>query len=476
MGKALSRREFLGAAAAGMALAGETGDQLLRAAEARPWPKLRRVRIHRVYAGTSGGGWPGPRFDATAEIGKYEKYLAELEPKLGDVRFVGGEQVKNEQEAAEVAANLGDADGVLVFALNFGDGSRVRPLVDAGRPTVIFFYPFSGHQWMYFSQWRKAGKKLLLLPTSDYEEIGRAVTLLRVPGQLRQTRIIVVGEPRGTGPACSAEQVRERLGAQVVPISNERVIEAHKAVAPEAAEAEAQAYWVSQAQKIVEPSKADIVNSARLFLAMRSIMVEERAQAVASSYCMGAPAKCCLTFSKLNDLGFVGACEGDMDSTLTMLIFAYAFGVPGFISDPLFDLSKNALIHAHCTSATRLDGPSGRRAPFLIRTQCDTEQGVSLEVQMRVGQEVTCAKLANLDTMLISTGRITEIPDYDDRGCRTQITTEVRDARRMLDDWGSGVLPADMMALLHRVVFYGNHLQDVKDLAALLGLKVVEEG
>jgi hypothetical protein len=33
-----------------------------------------------------------------------------------------------------------------------------------------------------------------------------------------------------------------------------------------------------------------------------------------------------------------------------------------------------------------------------------------------------------------------------------------------------------MMTLLHRVVFYGNHLESMKDLAALMGLKVVEEG
>jgi hypothetical protein len=164
-----------------------------------------------------------------------------------------------------------------------------------------------------------------------------------------------------------------------------------------------------------------------------------------------------------------------MDSTLTMLIFSYAFGVPGFISDPLFDTSKDAVIHAHCTSTTKLDGPGGQRAPFLIRTQCDSNAGVSLEVQMRVGQEITCAKLANLDTMLISTGKIIELTDYHDRGCRTQITTEVPSVRRMAHDWGSGVLGNDMMTLLHRVVFYGNRLASMKDLAPLLQLRIVEE-
>jgi hypothetical protein len=112
----------------------------------------------------------------------------------------------------------------------------------------------------------------------------------------------------------------------------------------------------------------------------------------------------------------------------------------------------------------------------LIRTQCDSNAGVSLEVQMRVGQEITCAKLANLDTMLISTGKIIEQTDFHDRGCRTQITTEVPNARRMAHNWGSGVLSNDMMTLLHRVVFYGNHLESVKDLAPLMQLKIVEEG
>ena len=183
----------------------------------------------------------------------------------------------------------------------------------------------------------------------------------------------------------------------------------------------------------------------------------------------------CLAFSRLNDLGLVGACEADMDSTLTMLQFTYAFGKPGFITDPLFDVSQNAVIHAHCLSPTRMDGPAGARAPFLIRTHRDDNKGASLEVELRVGQDITCAKLANLDTMLLSGGRITAIPDFDDRGCRTQIVTRVNDARRMLANWGSGVLGDDMMTLLHRVVFYGNHLDSVRDMAQLMGQKVLME-
>jgi hypothetical protein len=473
----MSRREFLGASAAagGALLAGGLAARPLAVAEEAGWTRLPPVRIHVVYVGT-GGAWPTPTFDAPAEVRKFQDYLAGVETRLGDVQFVGGELIPNTGPAAmEVAAKLKEADAILIVHLSFGSGEPLLKLVEAGRPSAIFSQPFSGHDWMYVPRWQAAGRKVILATSSDYGELERAAALLRVPVRMRQSRILVVGPARGTPPACSAEQVQRRLGPELVPVSQERIVAAHKAVDPKAAEAEAEQYWIGPAQKIVEPSRADIINSARLYLAIKEIMIQERAQAITSSHCMGAPAKGCLTFSRLNDLGLVGACEGDMDSTLTMLLFAYAFGVPGFISDPLFDTSKNAVIHAHCTSTTKLDGPAGRRAPFLIRTQCDSNQGVSLEVQMRVGQEITCAKLIHLDTMLISTGKIVELTDFHDRGCRTQITTEVTNAKNMVRHWGSGVLDGDMMTLLHRVVFYGNHIERMRDLATLMGMKVVEE-
>ncbi len=79
--------------------------------------------------------------------------------------------------------------------------------------------------------------------------------------------------------------------------------------------------------------------------------------------------------------------------------------------------------------------------------------------------------------MLVSAQKIIEIPDFDDRGCRTQCTAQVANARQMLDNWGSGILEqTDMMTLLHRVIFYGNHVDGVRDLAQLMGLRVVLEG
>ncbi|MGB2755775.1 MAG: twin-arginine translocation signal domain-containing protein [Phycisphaerae bacterium] len=469
----LSRREFLeGAAVGGAMLAAHGLSRRARAAEAESWPAMPPAKIYTVYAGRAGGEYLSRPKE---ELDRFEKYFADLEKKLGDVKFIGGDMIPP-TDVGQVASRLADADALLIIHLSGhgGDTPVLTKLVDVGLPTALFSQPFSGHGWMYFPPWRKQGKKVALMPTSDWGELDRVVGLLRVPAMLRRTRILAIDGPNGTATACSPEEVKKRLGADLVTIPNQRVMEAMQAVDPKAAEAEAEEYWIRQAKEIVEPQRPEIIESARMFLATKNLMIQEKAQAVCSRACMGNP-RGCLTFSKLNDLGFVGACEGDIDSTLTMLLFAYAFRVPGFITDPVIDTAKNAMIHFHCTSATKMDGAGGKRLPFRIRTQTDSGGGVALEVENRVGQPVTCAKLVNLDTMLVCPGKIIET-SRSPLACRTQFAQSVPDAQRLFLNWGADMIQGDVMTLLHRVVFYGDHTRSMQMLGDLMGLKVVEEG
>ena len=475
MAERFNRRQFMAAGAMGTG-AVLLGGRLMpaMAAEDEDWiPKLPAVKIYKVYIGRTGGIYLSRPGD---EIKKFDDHLAGVEQRLGDVKFVGGDVVPPADVDA-VVAKLKDADGVLLFHLSGHGGGAPRQamsrIIDVGLPTVVFSQPFSGHGWMYFPRWQKEGKKVVLLPSSDWSELDRIVGLMRVPPHMRRTRILVIRGPLGTPAACSAEEVKQRLGAEMIPITVEETLKAHEAVDIKAAEAEAQRYWIRPAKRIVEPSHDEIVNATRFYLAVRNLMKEHGARAVTSSNCMGAPAKGCLCFSKLCDLGLVGACEGDMDSTLTMLIFQYAFGRPSFISDPVVDTAKSALVHFHCTSATRLVG--AQRLPFTIRTQSDSERGVSLEVEYPIGEPVTCAKFVNLDAMLLSTGTIFDVT-HDELGCRTQFWTKVADANKMFMDWGGGLLGDDTMTLLHRVVCLGDHAKALGDLGVLMGYRVVQEG
>lgn len=458
------------------------------AAEQAGWPKLPSVRIYVVYLGT-GGAWPRPDFDAPKEIAdKFAPRLQQIQTTLGDVEFVGGDLIKNHAPAATDLLPKIDASGaeaILVIHLSFGDSTPFKVFADSGKPVAIYSQPFSGHDWMYVPRLQKSGVRLIMAPSRDLAEIDRLAALLRVPVRMKQSKIILMGEPgcaAGTGAARDFDQVRTKIGPEVIEVTPAEFIGVHESIAVADAQREAQDYWFSQARDIKEPTHEEIVKSCQTYLAMKKLMIEQGAQAITVKCLGGIPIQTlgypCLGFSRLLDDGLVGACEADMDSTLTMLMFLYAFGLPGFITDPLIDTAKNAVIHAHCVAPTKMRGPESKRLPFSIRNHRDDNKGASLEVFMDedLGQKVTWAKLANLDTILVATGTITEICDFEDRGCRTQLVAEVDNSRELFQNWGGGVLPDDMMTLLHRVLYYGDHTENVKDLAHLMGLNVLLEG
>jgi hypothetical protein len=486
---AVNRREFLGTAAGGsFMLASPPAARSAAATDRDAWPKLRPARIYKVYIGRSGATknarsgrevryltW------SNEEVAKLDNYLQDLEKKLGDVTFVGGDTIPP-ANVAEVAAKAASADGMLLTWLS-GHGGDYETLdklrFGVGMPAVSFFQPFSGHGWMWHQQWKD--RKVVLLSTTDWGELDEAVNLLRVPALMKQTRILAVNGPRGTKAACSAEEVRKKFGTDLVTIPNAQILEIAKSIDPKAAEAEAEQYWIKPAIGILEPTRQEIIDSARYYLAVKQLMIKENAQGICSAACMGDP-RGCLTFSKLGDLGLVGACEGDIDSTLTELLFAHAFREPGFITDPVIDEARNAIVQFHCTSFTQR--PGGKRMPFLIRNQTDSGGGVALQVQWQVGEPVTMAKLVNLDTMLVVPGKIIET-STSPLACRTQFTQSVRDARHLFLNWGAGAIAQGAgaalsqyigaMPMLHRAVFYGDHVRAIKRLGSLMGFKVIEE-
>ena len=487
---AVNRREFFGTAAGGsFMLASQPPVRSAAANDRDAWPKLRPARIYKVYIGRS-GATKNARTGAEVryltwsneEVAKLDNYLQDLEKKLGDVTFVGGDTIPP-ANVAEVAAKAASADGMLLTWLS-GHGGEYEMLdklrFGLGMPAVSFFQPFSGHGWMWHQQWKD--RNVILLSTTNWDELDEAVSLLRVPALMKQTRILAVNGPRGTKAACSPEEVKKKFGTDLVTVKNDQILEIAKSIDPKAAEAEAEQYWIKPAIGILEPTRQEIIDSARYYLAVKQLMIQENAQGICSSACMGDP-RGCLTFSKLNDLGLVGACEGDIDSTLTMLLFAHAFRAPGFISDPVVDEAKNAVVQFHCTSFTQR--PGGVRMPFLIRTQTDSGGGVALQVQWQVGEPVTMAKLVNLDTMLVVPGKVIET-STSPVACRTQFAQSVRDARHLFLNWGAGAIAqtgptgalsqlVGAMPMLHQAVFYGDHLRALKRLGNLMGFKVIEE-
>jgi len=230
--------------------------------------------------------------------------------------------------------------------------------------------------------------------------------------RLKETKILLFEEKRGDEvklicgadsiPGYSISDMEGKFGVKIEKVDKQLIWDAYEKVEDENAE-DATANLLQDAEWVVEPSRDEIFKAAKLYLAMRRVIEKAEANAITID-CLAMlrnlPTTPCVGFSLLNDEGICAACEADLNSLLTMLVFRYLGDVPSFITDPVIDTARNSVIHAHCVSATRMDGKNQER--FIIRNHSESRTGVALQVKMKEGQEVTVAKFADLSKMLIS--------------------------------------------------------------------------
>ena len=242
----INRRQFLGTTATGSALfASGLFSRRLFASENGQLAKPPPVKVYTIFAGQTGVGYLQR---PTEELAEFNQYFNDLEKKLGDVRFVGRDSIPP-ADVGQLVERVKEADAVLMLHMSGTGNEALSKIVQVGKPTALFSEPYSGHDWMYLPELRKQGKKVMLLPSSDRSEIERAVTLMRVPALLKKTRIIAWGPPQGTSAACSAELIKERFGAEVIPYTEAQVKDLWRSIDPAAAAAEAEEYLAPLCQK-----------------------------------------------------------------------------------------------------------------------------------------------------------------------------------------------------------------------------------
>lgn len=473
-----NRREFIERCASGILLASAMPWQGLWAANGKhSGERLKKVKVVVIYTGEVGPADRGWNADQV-QFKEIETTLTNIEQRLTNIELLRF-KTTTAQEVISILDQIEKGTPLLFINLNiFAMWQIIRPALERRHPIIVFSLPASGHDWMYPPRWRKEGYPITLFPTSDYEALETAIRLLRVVPLLKQTRILLFPPARGTPQACDPTQIRKVLGPEVIAVEQVEFDRILSDVDSTSVEKEAKR-WKGGAKKILGPTEEDILKAARVSVALERLMDEYNAHGLAVGTCMGWLERGfpCLGFSKLRDKGLPAACEGDMDSLLTMLIYGYAFDKPGFQGNQTFDISKNTLWTAHCTAPLKMDGPTGPEAPYILRGHSEVGgSGCVPEVKFRIGQVITRAKLVHLETILISTAEIVEVPEISIHGCRSQLISRVKDAEKMALNWSLAINSEDPMTLLHRVVFYGNYLKETYHLATLLGLKVVEEG
>ena len=344
-------------------------------------------------------------------------------------------------------------------------------MLTLGLPTVAYnttCHAFDPHQWDLKRRHSK-NPKLLVLSSRDSSELDRGVRLLRVPGMLRRGRLLVVGRPAGDAETRDFKKVKAELGVEATVLACEEVSAVFRAIDPKLAEAEAEACWLKPA-RLVDARREDVVGAARFQLALRRIMVSQKAQAIAID-CLGAltapkmdkEGYPCLGFSALEDEGWVTSCQCDIDCALTKMILSFAFDVPSFMGNIYFDTGKRTVVLDHCTGPTKMAGRGGPRLPFDVLTH-HTNTGAAPRVYLPAAEKATVARLVGLKSMLFYPARIAGNPEGT---CRT--TVELEPIGREMTP--ANYDPTGACAGLHHVACLGDRSRDLTDLCTLLGIK-----
>jgi hypothetical protein len=444
------------------------GTSGLRPGLVSPGCRKSKVKVAKLYMGKPKAHWPTPTMDLATERQRYEAEFARMAKDFADVDFVANELITAEDQVKALKDKLESADGVLVIHLSMGITPMLKAALAAGRPTALFAAPYSGHEWTGFGALRKAPEGALLecFLTSDPGQLAVAVRPFRAIHHAREAKILDVTT---RNVSAYAKQMKDTFGTEIVTLGKDRVLAAYKAVPDAQAEAEGQR-WIAGAEKIIEPSRDEVIRSLKLALAFEKLLDEEQATLITVD-CYGSmwrqlPAYPCIGHARLNGMGLGGMCESDLRSSMTQVLLQGLSGRPGFVTDPTMDLSVDGIVLAHCMGTPQMDGPGGPAAPYKLRSIMERQEGAVCQVRMRLGQRVTQAQLIGTDQIRYFTGTIIDTPDTP-RGCRTKITVQVDgSAEKLWQDWTQG---------LHRVTVYGDLTADLVRFCRYKGITLVNE-
>jgi L-fucose isomerase-like protein len=415
--------------------------------------------------------WPYVGYDIEK---RSREIVAILRHQLPEFEFHPGVYDSLEEVERAFQEERGTFDGYLVYMTALWSGIAEFYVRNA-RPTIAAdeLYSGSGGLLRVHSLIKQEHLPAISVASSDFQDIIDAVRLFGVMKAMRQANILVVADGETWGARQEVlSHVLDTFGTRVEQMNSETLQTYYEKVDADEAE-HWKAKWIEEALKVVEPDDAEILRSARMYLALKEAMQEAQADAVTMD-CLGLYyggnllAYPCLGFFQLNNDGSTGVCEADLDSTLTQLLIRYLTGRPGYVSDPVIDTATGQIVYAHCVATNRAFGPHGLANPYVIRSHAEDGKGASVQSLLPLGHPITTLKVsAEHKAFAIHTGRSVANVE-DDKACRTKLAAEV-DAQRILDQYHSELFG------WHRVTCYGEYRKPFIDLATLYGLHVFEE-
>lgn len=473
----ISRREFLqtvGTTAAGVSIGSQ---KLLAAGGYSPHASGRKkrpatVRCAFIYPPTESlreagyYSWPGSSFDAEGRQKQYMAKIKQIELDLGMQILMEEQHLDDEPSVTRFINEVKKSrpDGLLLIPFKKGHWGHVTRIIEeVGIPTVIL--ATLGILLVdHINQLRQKPGVYLINSLDNLIAVKDGMNMVRTARWMKESRIVNI----------AGSEVKEttvpHLGTQIRTIPHQRFYDEFKRTkATDAVKKLAHAYF-NNAEDVVQPTKADILEAAKTYFVLKRLIEEEEADAVMMDCLPGLkiPHKHvppCMGYMSLRDEGIAAGCQSDLSPTLTLMLVQELFDRPGFQQNASMETEKNHYFGAHCTCASKLNGTNTTAEPYVLMSHCEAGWGCVPRVLWKAGRDVTMAQylLGEKPQMVIYSGKVVGCPSIPETGgCRTNIEMTISEVDDVCDVKG-----------MHQVIFYGNYAKQLRTFCQLYGIDII---
>ena len=232
--------------------------------------------------------WPGGNCDVPAQQALFTKTLQEAAKPLGIQLEVRSEPLYKAEDVAAFLEQIKTSppDGLIVGAMSLFMWKPVAEIVEkrGDVPTIIYSHlsGFTSHL-----QLGRKTPKTYMAATTDIEWLGFALRMFATTWRMKNTRILMITK--------AGEDVALRPWGTVLHPINRPRFEAELKKVDESDEVRAIAdFYAKNAEKIVEPTRQEILDAARNYIVCRRLMEAEKCQGI-SIACLGWTNPVCMT-------------------------------------------------------------------------------------------------------------------------------------------------------------------------------------
>ena len=478
-GQGISRRAFLQGSAAGIVgvstlggcsstwMAGASGLERIEpcgpASKYVPTVRAAFVRRKEDY----GMWWPGAVYDGVAARQEYTALLKQTATNLGIKLDLRSEPIYSAAEADAwlTEAKTTDVDGLMLVLLDRQQHAwpTVGKAAKSGIPMIVFSPLGSSFTTNTINLAEQPGC-VIYATVGEFSQAAYGMKMLAAGAKMKHARCVVIrGKKR-------LESAIADLGIGLQYIPAQTFVDEYESMGVSDDMLTMAEQYMRMAQARRGATRQDVINGIKSYCVARNILEREQADAITMD-CLGALGHTdislpCIAWSRMNDDGIPAACEADLGAVASHIVVQYLFDRPGFQQDPVADTVMDAVIGAHCSCPTRLNGFDKKPEPFELIHHHGNRDAVPRTL-WQPGQRVTCLDVMpgngkeRPTRLLVSVGTVIDniaVPPAG--GCVVSV--------RVKFDGGQNVLS---FPGFHQLFFYGEYGEQLKEFCQLYGLE-----